>query len=427
MSAKAPFRLRSALMDLTPLRESRAFRRFWIGRSLSILGSQITAVAVMFQIWESTHSVMWSGAVGVAHAIPMLLLSVIAGSCADRFDRRRIQIVSTSGQATLSIALAIQGLLGGLPPLLLLGVLAVQSGVAAFGGPASRSLIPRLLPGEQLAAGLALTGISAQTAMLVGPAIGGLLIGWIGLTGCYLLDAVTFGAAFIGVLSLPALRPDGGIAQPGWAGIRAGLVFLARHRMIRALLLTDLAATVLAMPISLFPLMNELLFGGDPRTLGLFLSAIGVGGVAASVFSGTFTRSRHQVRFVVGGSLVWGISLALEGIAGWPWVALVILVVAGAADTASVVSRGAMVQRLTPDDLRGRVGAVELLVGMTGPDIGNFRAGVVAGATSGPVALVSGGALCVAMVLGLLWRTPELRQTPPIESHDEPISSLPSP
>jgi MFS family permease len=220
MSGKTPFRLRSALMDLTPLRESQVFRRFWIGRSLSILGSQITAVAVMFQIWESTHRVMWSGAVGVAHAVPMLLLSVVAGSCADRFDRRRIQIVSTSGQATLSIALAIQALLGGLPPLLLLGVLAVRSGVAAFGGPASRSLIPRLLPGEQLAAGLALNGISAQTAMLVGPAIGGLLIRALLLTD---LAATVLRSPHHGTRSgsWSVDRSSGGYPWP-WQGLRDG-------------------------------------------------------------------------------------------------------------------------------------------------------------------------------------------------------------
>ncbi len=421
MSGSPRIRLHGALMDLTPLRESPLFRRFWLGRSLSIMGSRIAAVAVMFQIWESTHSVLWSGAVGIAHAIPMLLLSVIAGSSADRHDRRRIQIVTTTGQAAVSIALAVQALVGGLSPLLLLGLIALQSAVAAFGGPASRSLVPRLVPGEQLAAGLALTGISAQTAMLLGPALGGLLIGWIGLAGCYLVDAGTFAAAFIGVFGLPALRPLGDTAQPGWAGIREGLLFLRRHPVIRALLLTDLAATVLAMPISLFPLINQQLFNGDPRTLGLFLSAIGVGGVMASVLSGTFTRSEQQFRWVVGGALVWGTSLGLVGVSAfidWPVAVLALLVVAGAADTASVVSRGALVQRLTPDELRGRVGAVELLVGMTGPDLGNVRAGVVARVTSGAVALVSGGALCVAVVLGLRWRTPELRARTRTESGD---------
>jgi len=412
--------LQGALLDLTPLRESPLFRRFWLGRSLSVMGSQIAAVAVMYQIWESTHSVVWSGAVGIAHAIPMLLLSVIAGSCADRYDRRRIQMFTTTGQAAMSIALATQAILGGLAPLPLLGLIASQSAVAAFGGPASRSLVPRLLPQEQLAAGLALTGIGSQTAMLLGPALGGLLVGWVGLAGCYLVDAVTFAAAFIGVFGLPVLRTLGGTVQPGWAGIREGLLFLLRHRMIRALLLIDLAATILAMPISLFPLINQQLFNGDPRTLGLFLSAIGVGGVIASVLSGTFTRSKRQFRWVVGGALAWGISLAAVGVAvwaGWPAAVLALLVVAGAADTATVVSRGALVQRLTPDELRGRVGAVELLVGMTGPDLGDVRAGVVAGLTSGAVALFSGGALCVAVVLGLRWRTPELRAKVPESTH----------
>lgn len=408
VSSSSRGRVRSMLIDLDPVRTVPVFRRYWIGKSLSTLGSQMTGVAVLFQIWAATGNPLWAGAIGLAHVIPIALLSVAAGSAADRFDRRRIQIITTTGQCVLAGVLTLQAFLGGWSPFLLLVLVGLQTCFATFGGPASRSVIPRLLPPEKVAAGMALTGIGFQLTMLAGPALAGLMIGWVGVQGCYLIDAVTFGASFIGVFGLPVLRPEG-TARPGWQGVREGFDFVLKHRVVRSLLLIDLAATVLAMPIALFPLLNEQLFDGDPATFGLFLSAIGAGGMLASIFSGSFTRSSKQSSVVVLGALLWGASLALLGAMSIGWVALLLLAVAGAADTASVVSRGAMVQRVTPDAVRGRVSAVELLVGMGGPDLGNARAGLVARFTGAQAALLIGGLSCAALVSYVARRVPELR------------------
>jgi predicted MFS family arabinose efflux permease len=182
-----------------------------------------------------------------------------------------------------------------------------------------------------------------------------------------------------------------------------------RNPAVRGALLTDLAATVLSMPISLFPLINAQRFGGSPRTLGLFLTAIAVGGVIASVFSGTFTRLPRPGLVMLGGSAVWGAALALFGATPDPWLGLAFLVVAGAADTVAVVSRSTIVQLHTPDALLGRVVAAEQIVGQAGPDVGNMRGGLVAGMTSGTAALVSGGVLCLAAVALIGAATPELR------------------
>ena len=165
--------------------------------------------------------------------------------------------------------------------------------------------------------------------------------------------------------------------------------------IVRGAMVTDLAATVLAMPVSLFPLINQERFGGDPRTLGLFLSAIALGGAAASVFSGTFTRRSRPGAAMVGAAACWGAALAAFGLVTSPWLGLLMLVVAGAADTVSVVSRGTLIQLATPDELRGRISSIELIVGISGPDLGNVRAGAVAQATSASFALVSGGLACL--------------------------------
>ncbi|MDQ7809528.1 MFS transporter [Amycolatopsis sp. A133] len=402
--------LTRALVDVTPLRTSPPFRRLWLGRVLSGLGSQMTLVAVMFQVWEQTRSTVWTGAVGLAQALPVVGFGLFAGALVDRVDRRKFALVTTTGQAVCSVFLAVQGFLGDVPVVAVLGLVAVQSCFVAGGGPAARTFVPRLLPPEQLSAGLALDRIAFQGAMLLGPALGGLVLGRFGVGGCYLVDALTFGMAFYGVFGLPAMRPGGEPPRPGLRGVLDGLAFLVRTPVVRGALLTDLAVTVFSMPISLFPLVNAERFAGNPRTLGLFLSAVAVGGVVASVFSGSFTRRSRPGRVMLAGSAVWGGALVGFGLVPDPWLGLACLVLAGAADTVSVVSRGALVQLATPDALLGRVAAAEQIVGQAGPDIGNLRGGLVAGMTSGTVALVSGGVLGVAAVVLIGAATPGLRR-----------------
>ncbi|MFF8028610.1 MFS transporter [Streptomyces sp. NPDC007896] len=403
--------LRHTLLDVTPLRSSPQFRRLWLGQALSGFGSQMTLVAVMFQVWQMTKSTTWTGAVGLAQAIPLVALGLFAGSLVDRVDRRKFYLLTTSGQAVCSLLLALQGFLGHLPVAGVLGLVAVQSCFVAGGGPASRTFIPHLLPKHQLAAGLALRRIAFQGAMLVGPALGGLIVGGLGVGGCYLVDALTFVAAFYGAFGLPQMNPGDEPARPGPRGVLDGLAFLGRTPVIRGALLTDLATTVLSMPISVFPLINAERFGGNPRTLGLFLTAIAVGGVAASLFSGTFTRLPRPGLVMLGGSATWGAALTMFGISPDPWVGLVFLVIAGAADTVSVVSRSTVVQMNTPHELLGRVSAAEQIVGQAGPDIGNMRGGLVADVTSGAVALASGGLLCLGAVAVVGATTLDLRSS----------------
>ncbi|MCX4749793.1 MFS transporter [Kitasatospora sp. NBC_01287] len=408
--------LSRVLIDISPLRTSPAFRRLWIGRTCSGLGSQLTVVAVMFQVWQTTGSTAWTGAVGLAQALPLIAFGLFAGSLVDRVDRRRLYLVTNAGQAACSVLLAVQGLFGHLPVAGLLLLVAAQSCFGAGGGPASRTFIPRLLPKDRLAAGLALQRISFQGAMLLGPALGGLVLGQFGVGGCYLVDAVTFGASFYGAFGLPPMRPEGEPSRPGLAGVLDGLAFMARSAPVRGALLTDLAATVLSMPISLFPLVNAERFHGDPRTLGLFLSAIAVGGVAASVLSGAMIRLARPGLLMLGGAAVWGAALALFGLSDNRWVGLGFLVLAGAADTVSVVSRSTIVQLHTPNAMLGRVSAAEQVVGQAGPDLGNLRGGLLAGWTSGATALVSGGLLCLGAVAAIGAATPGLRLVGPDDS-----------
>jgi len=247
----------------------------------------------------------------------------------------------------------------------------------------------------------------------VGPALAGIVIAELGLTWAFGVQAATFVLAWLGVLRLPHLPPEEGADRPGLAAMVAGVRLVLRRPVLRGSFATDLFATILAMPISLFPLVNEVRFGGSASTLGFFLSAVAVGGIVAGLLSGTVTRARRAGLVQLAAAGTWGLALAGFGLAEPLWLALGLLAVAGAADTISVVIRAAMVQLDTPDSHRGRVSAVESVIGQAGPDVGNFRGGVVAGLTSAPLALVTGGLACVLGVAFVGWRNRALRDYRP--------------
>lgn len=410
--------MRQLLIDITPLRTSPAFRRFFIGRAVSGLGGQISVVAVMYQVWEATHSPFWSGCVALAQLLPMLTIGLWGGAVADRADRRSILLATNLTQLVLALLLTAQALWLGTSPSslgLVLVLVALMAAAGSVAAPAGMGVIPRLLATDQVAAGLALNRLSFQGSMLLGPALGGLIIGYAGLEIAYAVDAASFAAGFLGVIGLPALAPA---TRTTGGGSLEGLRFAATQPVVRGVLLVDLAATVLAMPVSLFPLVNEARFGGDPRTLGLFLTAIAVGGVAASLFSGSFTRRSRPGLITIGAAAVWGASLGAVGLVTSPWLCLALLAVAGAADSVSVVTRGTLIQLAVPDDLRGRTAAIEMIVGAGGPEVGNLRGGTVAQLTSGSFALVSGGITCLLALAAvgatsremLRFRTPSRHQ-----------------
>ncbi|MCH5671581.1 MFS transporter [Streptomyces gilvus] len=396
-------------LDVRPLRTSPAFRRLLLGRTVSSLGGFMTVVTVMYQVWDMTHSSVWTGAVGLAQAVPLVTVGLLAGAWVDRADRRRVFLLSTVGSAVCAVLLAVQGFTGHVPAAVVLALVAVQTSFAAVGAPASGVFLPRLLPRDQVGAGLALQQVTGQSMMLLGPAVAGVVLGWWGVGVCYLLDALSFGMAFYGAYGLPALPPEGGKSRPGLHGVLDGLRFLTGHRVVRGALLTDLAATVLSMPVSLFPLVDAERFGGNPRTLGLFLSALAVGGVTATALSGPVTRLARPGPVMLCASGTWGAALALFGLTTSAWAGLGTLVLAGAADAVAVLSRATIVQTRTPDALLGRVTAAETIVGQAGPQIGNLRAGLVAARTSATTALFTGGLMCVLAVLAVAVRTPELR------------------
>jgi MFS family permease len=287
---------------------------------------------------------------------------------------------------------------------LLYALVAIQSALGSVNAPARQTFLPRLLPPAQLAAGLALNRISFQLMLIGGPALGGLITATTGsLRACYLADTLSFAAALYGVAGLPAMQPREDKARPGPRAVAAGLGLIARSQVLAGAFLTDLNATVFGLPVALFPAINADRFGGSPSTLGLLTAAIGVGGLVSSVFSGPVGKVSRRGLAMLCSAAVWGAAFAGFALAPALWLALSLLAIAGAADTFTVVFRSAIVQSVTPDRFRGRILAVDYVVGAGGGEVGNLEAGAVGSLTSPTIGALSGGLAAIAgtVVIGL--------------------------
>lgn len=395
--------------DLTPLRTSPDYRRLWFGNTVSWVGQGMTALAVSLQVYDLTGSAFSVGLIGFCSLVPLVVFGLYGGAIADTVDRRKLGLASAFGSFALSVALVAITVAGVERVGLLYGVVALQAVCFALNSPARSSMIARLLPAEQLPAANALNSMTSTTGGLVGPMLGGLIVGWWGYRAAYGIDAVTFTASLYAMWRLPSMLPDRGEGAVGTAkraSVMDGLRFLGTRPNLRMTFFTDMCAMVLANPRALFPVVAVLWYGGDAKTTGLLVAAPALGALLGGVFSGWLGRIRRHGLAVLLAVASWGTAIAVFGLTRQLWLGLVFLALAGAADTTSMVFRNTMLQAAVPDDMRGRLQGVFIVVVAGGPRLGDFLAGSVADLVSPGVAVTGGGIACVAGVLLLALRWP---------------------
>jgi MFS family permease len=359
----------------------------------------MTSFALMLQVYDLTRSSAAVGAIGLAQAVPVVSFGVVGGSLADAVDRRRLTLITGGCLTMVSAAFAAQAFLG-LRQLWLLYVLAaVQALLQAVDGPARRTFLPRLVSADQIAAGVALSQLAGYGSILLGPVLAGVTTAAAGLPACYLIDALSFCAGLYGVARLPPMPPQGDLARRGLRAAVEGLRFIRHHSVLAAAFLADMDAMVFGLPVALFPALNAARFGGAPQTLGLLTASLAAGGLLGSALSGPAGRVRRQGRAMLVTVATWGVAIAGFGLTRALWADLLLLAIAGAADTTSVIFRGTIVQAVTPDAVRGRVTSVDYVVGVGVPSLGNAEAGLVGSLTSPAISAVSGG---LATVIGVL-------------------------
>lgn len=402
-----PLRL---LVDISPLRESAPYRALFLGQLVSLLGTQLTVVALPFQVYILTHSSLAVGLIGLVQLGPTLLFTLYGGTLADAIDRRRVLFITQLLLLIITVTLALISLLPHPSIWLFYLLAALLAGIAGVDGPARGATTRNLVRGELFLAAAALNSLMRQAGAVVGPALAGLIISRFNLSLAYWLDAATYGAALLAVALLPLQPPQGGGRMAGWTSFREGIHYLRGRPVVQGVLLTDIDAMIFGMPRALFPALGLTVFRGGAQAVGLLFAAPAVGaliGAAGSGPVGRIARPGRAVLLMVG---LWGIAITIFGFSTWLPIALCMLAFAGWADTISEVLRSSMLQLSTPDHLRGRITAVWLAQANSSPRLGDVESGVVAAITNAQVSATTGGLACVAGVVVLVWLLPAFRR-----------------
>ena len=391
---------RHVLLDITPLRRSRDYRALISGLGVSVLGNQLTTVAVPFQVYAITRSSLMVGLVSLAQLFPLIFGSLLGGSLVDAVDRRKLLLVVEGVCACCSAGLALNADFGpALWPLFLLpAITASQSGIDSS---ARNAMLPGLVGMELLPASNAIFQSLFQTGAIVGPAVAGLLLAGAGVHVIYWIDVASYLVAMTAVLTMspqpaPAAgTPGSATARPGWRSTLEGLRFVRRSQPVLGAYVIDVNAMVFGMPRALFPALAATVFGGGATTVGLLYAAPGAGALLGALTTGWVGRVRRQGLAVICAVIVWGAAIAGFGVAHWLPLALVLLAVAGWADVLSAVFRNTIIQFAGPDGMRGRLMGVQMAVVAGGPRLGDLEAGAVATAFGDTASVVSGGLACV--------------------------------
>ncbi len=402
-------RVRGFLLDTGPLRHDRDFRLLWAGQTVTGIGNQITRIAVPFQVYVLTGSTLAIGVLSLFQLVPILVFALGAGSIVDVVDRRRLLLVTQVGLASTSLALFLLALQDSPPVIALFAVAAVAAGLGAVDQPTRASSIPRLVPPERLHAAIALNQLNYQTASIVGPAVGGVLIATVGLPGAYAVDVLSFVAAVTALIAIRPLPPLGEVTRPGLAAIMAGLRYVRQRRAILGSFVIDLNAMIFGMPIALFPILALDVFKTGPAGFGLLEAAPAAGAFIGAIMSGWMARVVRTGWSILLSVAVWGLAITAFGLLTFSFpLALLCLAVAGAADVFSAVFRATLLQLETPDGLRGRVTSIHTLVVTSGPRLGDIEASIVAAVAGPQFAVVTGGLACVLGVWVVARWFPEL-------------------
>jgi len=382
-----------ATVDVTPLRRHRDFRLLFIGRFVSFFGSMISSVALPYQVYQLTHSVLVVGVLGVVEFGPILVVAFVGGALADARDRRSMVLLSEVALLVCSAVLVFNAAIPHPQVWVLFVIAGAWGALDALQRPSLDAMLPRLVDKDELTAAGALGGLRMTLGMILGPALGGLLIAGFGLPITYGVNLATFVVGLACLWLMRAVPPPPDAERPSIRRVLEGLRYARSRQELLGTYFVDMIAMFFGMPIALFPAIAQTL--GGPKVLGLLYAAPAVGSFLFSATSGWTSRVHRHGMGVIVAAIAWGFAIIGFGLAPGLDLALLFLALAGAADMMSGIFRGVIWNQTIPDSLRGRLASIEMLSWSSGPALGNFEAGVVASVFNIRVSVVSGGVLCV--------------------------------
>jgi MFS family permease len=380
----------------------RDFRLFWWGAVLSGLGSQFTVVAMAWQIYELTDSPLQIGLLGLARAVPQMLLIILGGLLADAFDRRRLLIISQIAQFVVSGSLVVATLLGAVTPMLLFIASALLALFTAMETPPRQAIVPSLVPGEALASALALNTILRHTGTILGPTLAGLLLAYADASWCYAVDALSW-LAMLGAILAISTRTEatGGLRVISFSALHEGLIFIWHNQIILWFMLMDFAVTFFGTTRALVPIYARDIFAIGAAGLGWLYAAESVGSVVTAMVMSRMGLVRNTGAWLLLGVGFHGVCIVGFALTHSLPLAILLLAGTGVGNTIGAVLRGTINQLTTPDHLRGRVSAVNTMFTSGGPQLGQFRSGAVAEVWGAPFSALSGGIITVLVIVCL--------------------------
>ncbi len=405
---------------LTTLRH-RNFRLIWSGQVISMTGGQIQVIANAFQIYTLTGSSLQVGLVGLFGFLPGLVFSFIGGAVADRFDRRRVLFITQT--ATMSTVLVLVAATAGgfISPTIIYVMAFISGSTRAFDGPSRQALIPMIVPPQELASALTLNTMARQLATIAGPGLGGVVIGLLGFTAAYAINAATF-LVVIGALVVMDPLPE--VRRATTRGLElalGGLRFARSEPVVLSLLSLDFLTMIIGSTRALIPAFAESILHVGVEGAGLMYSAPAAGAIAGALILGAIGSQWRHAAIVLSVTAAFGLFTIGFGFSTYYPLALVMLFGTGFVDVIGEVMRATVVQLRTPDELRGRVTAMSSMFTGGGPQLGQLQSGALASAFGPAAAAVVGGAGVVAITAAFslnkhIWRTADpVRRPEPAE------------
>ncbi len=387
----------------------RAYAQFFAARFLATFSTNIVSVAVGWQIYDLTRDPFDLGLVGLIQFAPSLLLVLVTGAAADRFGRRLIMGLSALLEAICAFAILLLTFRGLSSPLPVFAVLAIFGIARAFFAPASGALIANIVPEKDFANAVAWASSAWQTAAIAGPVAGGLLYG-LAAEAAYAVAAICMVVSAVLVFSIPTPKQRIETEETSLSTLFAGFRYIWHEKVVLGAISLDLFAVLLGGAVALMPVYARDILELGPWGLGLLRSAPGIGAVAMAMWLTGQSIRDHAGLFMFAGVFLFGVFTITFGLSVLPWLSIVALAGLGAADMVSVYIRETLIQLWTPDRLRGRVNAVNMVFIGASNELGEFRAGTMAAFIGTVPAVVFGGVGAVAVAGIWAYLFPALRK-----------------
>jgi MFS family permease len=395
--------------DLSIFRRNPNFAFLYAGQFISFFGTMITSVALPYQIYMQTHSILMVGLLSLVQLVPLLFTALVGGVFADRYHRRKLLLISELVLAMGCLLLALNAGFAS-PQIWLIFVTAAL--MSAFNGlhrPALESIVQQIVPRADFPAVSSLGSLKYSIGMIAGPAIGGLLVAHTGLVATYLVDLATFAVSLGALLMMSHIpKPEVEVDEPVLTSLKKGVQYAFSRQELVGTYVVDFVAMIFGMPMALFPAI-ALSYGG-PKALGLLYSAPAVGALVVSLLSGWAAHVKRHGMAIAISAILWGVAIIGFGLATNFNLALFFLALAGGFDAISGVFRGIMWNQTIPNKLRGRMAGIEMISYLSGPKLGDTEASMVAAAFGITASIVSGGVLCVVGVIVCCAFLPKFRQ-----------------